>query len=275
MNDNETHSQSVSGEEDVFMILSHPIRRKMLQEMFEEGSISFTTLSKEWGLSTGVIYHHLKILSPLIFQENKKYALNEKGIEVCEWFLKTKKGKVTVEKISFFNEATAKLFFHLAEKKSKYAPIFLLAWVLSAYIATTHYSVIIGPIFFTPQKMLEPITIAIINTGALLIGYALIIVMTLLISKKKPPLMKILTGYLFSLTISIVSVIVASVFFSRGIVVSPIVLLVLLVVSQTFFVATLTLAITNYYSISIEKSVVTSILTLYVFLSLAFYLLIL
>ena len=91
-------------EDELFTILAHPIRRRILTYIFEYGFISFTTMSKEWKIATGTLYHHLKGLGTLIYQdEHSRYLLTEKGEQISAWFLRTESGKVKVEKICITN----------------------------------------------------------------------------------------------------------------------------------------------------------------------------
>lgn len=96
--------------DEIFTIVAHPLRRKILQALFENTIITFTTLSVEWNLVTGTIYHHLKILGSLVSKDDTNiYHLTEEGIKVCEWFLNSKSGRSSVNKIDSFTLLTYSL----------------------------------------------------------------------------------------------------------------------------------------------------------------------
>lgn len=60
--------------------LSHPLRQQILTLMERERRIGYKALKEECKVSTGTLYHHLKILKGLIEQDNqKKYLLTEEG----------------------------------------------------------------------------------------------------------------------------------------------------------------------------------------------------
>lgn len=83
---------------DLFKALSHPTRRKILRLLAMKGAVSYTDLTK-LEPKAGVLYHHLKLLGDLIYQdENKLYRLNERGQKAYE-FLE-----------NFFLEPTEKSF---------------------------------------------------------------------------------------------------------------------------------------------------------------------
>ncbi len=255
-------------ENDVFLILSHPIRRKILQEIFEEGSISFTKMSKEWGLSTGVIYHHLKLLGPLIKQENKKYVLTDKGYEVCEWFLKTKAGRVTVEKVSFFSEASNRLLYFIAEHKITVIIVLLVGWLFSSWVLASTGAIVLGPLFYGQQIIKSPVITFLISVLSFLGGVILQWIF-LSINRKKMSL-RGFAGFLFSMTLTIISILILFGLNLLGTHSVRALWLITMIISQAWFVATNTLVISNYYSLSIEKSALFSIIILYFYVFTSF-----
>ncbi len=65
---------------DVYSILSHPFRRKILLLLEKEGYIPYTELMERLGLdTTGQLNFHLKKLGSLIGKDNKSYFLTEDG----------------------------------------------------------------------------------------------------------------------------------------------------------------------------------------------------
>ena len=65
---------------DVYSILSHPFRRKILLLLEKEGYMPYTDLMERLGLdTTGQLNFHLKKLGSLIGKDNKSYFLTEDG----------------------------------------------------------------------------------------------------------------------------------------------------------------------------------------------------
>ena len=65
---------------DIYAILSHPFRRKILLHLENEGYISYTNLMERLGLdTTGQLNFHLKKLGSLISKDKKSYFLTEDG----------------------------------------------------------------------------------------------------------------------------------------------------------------------------------------------------
>ncbi|MHA1784713.1 MAG: DUF7347 domain-containing protein, partial [Candidatus Helarchaeota archaeon] len=65
---------------DVYSILSHPFRRKILYLLEREGYIQYSEIMDRLGLDlTGQLNFHLKKLGSLIGKERKSYYLTEDG----------------------------------------------------------------------------------------------------------------------------------------------------------------------------------------------------
>jgi len=72
---------------DVFKALSHPLRRKILKLIAEKGSASYSDLVK-LEPKAGVLYHHIRLLGDLIYQdENKQYRLTKKGLKAYDFMV--------------------------------------------------------------------------------------------------------------------------------------------------------------------------------------------
>jgi hypothetical protein len=67
-------------EKKFYEALDHEIRRKILRIIGENGVGTFTDFKSALGIGTGTLYHHLNILSPLVYQkDDKKYYLTKLG----------------------------------------------------------------------------------------------------------------------------------------------------------------------------------------------------
>ncbi len=63
-----------------FTMIGHPLRRKIIKFLGENGHGGFTDLKAYLNVSTGTLYYQIDFLAELIEQdEAKKYRLNEKG----------------------------------------------------------------------------------------------------------------------------------------------------------------------------------------------------
>ncbi len=67
-------------EKKFYEALDHEIRRRILRMIGENGVGTFTDFKNTLNIGTGTLYHHLNILSPLVFQkDDKKYYLTKLG----------------------------------------------------------------------------------------------------------------------------------------------------------------------------------------------------
>ena len=65
---------------DLYSILSHPFRRKILLLLEKEGYLSYTDLMEKLGLdTTGQLNFHLKKIGTLVNKDQKSYSLSEDG----------------------------------------------------------------------------------------------------------------------------------------------------------------------------------------------------
>ncbi len=72
------------GVEDIFKALGHPTRREIIRLIANKGAVSYKELAK-LEPKPGVLYHHLRLLKGLIYQdENKLYRLSELGYKALE-----------------------------------------------------------------------------------------------------------------------------------------------------------------------------------------------
>ena len=75
-------------EQQVFDVLSHEIRRKIMRLLAQHSFLAYSDLKKELKLSTGVLYHHLQKLQQLNLvtqRETKEYELTSEGYHLLEY----------------------------------------------------------------------------------------------------------------------------------------------------------------------------------------------
>ncbi|UCE14666.1 MAG: winged helix-turn-helix transcriptional regulator [Candidatus Heimdallarchaeota archaeon] len=80
-------------EHDLFELLSHPTRRKILRILSQGYYVSYSDLQEFIGQSPGVIYHHIeKLREQGIIQQRatKEYELTSAGLKVVEYMDKIK-----------------------------------------------------------------------------------------------------------------------------------------------------------------------------------------
>ena len=65
----------------VYAALSHPIRKRIIDKIRENGRAGFKDLKDELQVSVGTLYYHIESLGDLITQDSeKKYILTDKGM---------------------------------------------------------------------------------------------------------------------------------------------------------------------------------------------------
>ncbi|MFX1557999.1 MAG: hydrogenase iron-sulfur subunit [Promethearchaeota archaeon] len=89
---------------DVYSILSHPFRRKILLILEKEGYIPYTDLMEKLGLdATGQLNFHLKKLGTLISKDKKSYYLTEDG-KIILRLMNLNKRILSGEKIEYLDK---------------------------------------------------------------------------------------------------------------------------------------------------------------------------
>lgn len=69
--------------EEAYAALAHPIRRKILDLLLEEGEVSYSRLVEVLHLKAGPLYHHLKMLKPFITKtQSKRYKITDEGKKI-------------------------------------------------------------------------------------------------------------------------------------------------------------------------------------------------
>ncbi len=135
-------------DDDVFTILSHPVRRRILQTAFENSRISISEM-KTWGHSIGSIYHHLKIINGFMDQdENRQYILTDEGHDLCRWFLRTDEGAVKVQEVESFGKTPNIIVDYLNRYTFPFLALFVLLTILSIGASNSSRIVVAGVMFY-------------------------------------------------------------------------------------------------------------------------------
>ncbi len=85
-------SESLELDDRILKALNHDIRRKILLELFKHGWAGYSELTRTLKLTTGVFYHHIRLLeeAELVVQsEGKIYEITPKGIQAIEFLKKS------------------------------------------------------------------------------------------------------------------------------------------------------------------------------------------
>ena len=73
---------------DIYNMLRNPLRRRILELLYERGEMSASELKRELNISMGTLYYHLDILSPFIRQTMaRKYCLSDAGRRAISIYL--------------------------------------------------------------------------------------------------------------------------------------------------------------------------------------------
>ncbi len=71
----------------IYAALSHPIRKRIVDKIREDGKVGFKDLKEELHVSVGTLYYHLDSLGDLITQDSdRKYMLTDKGLMALKMF---------------------------------------------------------------------------------------------------------------------------------------------------------------------------------------------
>ncbi len=260
-------------EEQVFTILAHPTRRKILSTMFLDGSISFSVLANDWKLSTGPIYHHLKQLKPVIEQtKSKHYILNPTGIQLCEWFLQSTQGKTTVRKMNSFTMLSRSIVVRTAYNPKTCLPIALLV-LLCGYFSASHMQVLImGPLSLPLNSHMSVPVLFAINVIAATGAYLLISMFSYISSPKKQALgLKNLTVYVVSIVPSSAIVLILTASNALGIDRLSLATWILLsILCQLWFLIMNSTTLVIFAGSSVERSALIVLTTLYLLVTITF-----
>jgi hypothetical protein len=86
-------------------LLKSPARKTILLYLAQHGSCRFVDIKRDTGLTTGVIYHHLRSLGQFIVQDqNKFYSLNEEGKRLASYVSYTVDLKSALEGLPQVND---------------------------------------------------------------------------------------------------------------------------------------------------------------------------
>lgn len=251
---------------DVYMILSHPIRRRILTYLDQNHQITFTILSKEWKYATGTIYHHLKLLGELIEQTpNQEYVLTDLGKEVCEWFITSSEGRVKVSQIDAINT----LAFPGQQIIDRYWIYLLLVELVLYFSALTEFDkfhlISLGPFLITQNGRSNLIAW---NLSLTVIIIVVFVISVIVFSHIRSNFGKVLAVYLIpygvnSLIVHFVNMIEKV----QTITISTDSLVILSIANQFMLLGMVSAILVNDFNLSPERAILVSIIHLYLSLA--------
>jgi len=158
---------------DLFKALGHPTRREILRLIARKGAVSYKELTK-LEPKAGVLYHHLRLLGDLIYQdENKLYRLTEMGIKAHD-FLETFFLEPTEKSIQRF--ITPRPFLERLEGRKIYVLLIFIC-VLSSLLWQLQENYIQIFVFIAPRiyRILPSPLVAILSWVASSVVLAIIV----------------------------------------------------------------------------------------------------
>ena len=187
-----------SDKDEIFNILSHPLRRKMLIEIYTNHFISYLKLSKEWKISDGSIYHHLTILNDYLDQnDDSQYILNEDGIQLCEKYLMDDERRHKITRINIFTVFTYNIF-NFIEKRRNITLVIALITSVSGLLAAGYLNIIVtGPFILKAQENQQNLFLLNLLFNSILI--AVLFASSYFIDYSFEGKIKLIHGYLISI----------------------------------------------------------------------------
>lgn len=255
-------------EDDLFTILAHPLRRQILSYMNEFGHISFSQMSKEWKISTGTIYHHLKILDILITKnENQLYELTEVGQLVSNWYIEDEEGKTTIAKIdavTYFGTPLIVLF----ERHWKLLIIMSLMLILGTLSTVAHFKIVIlGPFLFVDKDNSISISYVVINVIILILFLIIYLGFYFALTQDSTLDLKLLSIYFLQYWPNYIFIIFLTFFDeSESAKITSSNLFILAIVTQLLYLVLNTSFLVITKNVNVERSIIHSIITLYSYL---------
>jgi predicted transcriptional regulator len=130
----------VMSQEDMYYRLQHPVRKRIMEILGEEGKVRFTHLKDAINVGVGKLYYHLDILGNLISQdEHKRYMLTSEGERALKILKFGDRGVIYPQPPSEFDAVleilTAKPILQILRKTTTVSfPALFLVIVLASFL---------------------------------------------------------------------------------------------------------------------------------------------
>lgn len=252
-------------EDEIFNILSHQIRREILKKLYSETSLTFSTISRELGISTGSIYHHLDILQLLVSQNTRKeYKLTETGKHITENYLGSEKDEVRVIQFNQYVASTRDVFTKIQNNWIYSFPIIFSIFGFVLYLTYREQVILAGPIFYPFPNML-PGRILLFNIGFFFFHIAILYLFFIYFKKpENNTIIAVFTLFFLSLVITqflISGIIIINTFLD--IFTLPIIWIVSNLISQVIFLLICSIGQVYYLKIDVKISIIIILSVLY------------
>ncbi len=250
----------------IFDILAHPIRRRILLWIKEVGYLYYTDF-KELGLQTGTLYHHLNKLKPYLQQdEEKRYYLSEEGNSAVAVL-----SRIDPENQDFGSFRIPKYInslFRIAENHTILLPSILSIWLLLALITGLELRILLaGPFFITDMDNKIPVILLGIFTWffCILSPY---LILKLLTETLSPPHVYFSRAMLATSLPSLFQIIVWVGHHTFSLTIEQIETLILFaqICTQIWSIAIIALALTSSLDTVLDRSFLLSLFTCYLIL---------
>ncbi len=258
-------------EDQIFSILAHPVRRRILSEIFSNGYLSFSIMSKEWKIATGTLYHHLNTLKPLVTQNNEsQYILTEEGFEVSKWFLKSDKAKLKVQKIDTYSTYGLELVDKILNYSDYVLILSIVITLLSVYLSAGLQVILLGPMIVRSSSEMTDWEFRFINLSITILIVLMIQLPGILQNKKWDKKQTIIA--LFSIIPSFILIIALYLLsYFIQIPINELVWILISIIFQIFYVITNNAYNINYSKLKLERSILTILVNLYLIMWISTY----
>ena len=270
-------SNEVDHESILFDVLANPIRRKIIEEVALNEKLSYKQLVRLTQLKSGPLYHHLHKLEELLEQdEEKHYYLSEEGIraiklieisktEDIDQFQEHDEESIEPRILSFFGISLRSIIAFFAKHPYRTLAEFLILAIVCGYLSYRDDVLLIGNFTLAVETEIYFSYLSLFLSWLFLGGVAELIARFIFKKKEGTVALLSVTGlsflpvFIFSIVVFIVNLSVQT-----AVYLPLIPLLVIHGVFQiwSFIVLTTTLGVTK--KLSLDKSIIISLILNYI-----------
>ncbi|MGC9779517.1 MAG: helix-turn-helix transcriptional regulator [Candidatus Heimdallarchaeota archaeon] len=272
-------SNEADHESLLFDVLANPIRRKIIEEISANEKLSYKQLVRLTNLKSGPLYHHLHKLENLIIQdEEKRYFLTEEGKRAFNLLEVSKtNGLVQIQEleqtqehlepriISFFGLSLKPIISFFAKHPYRTLVEFLILAILCGYLSYRDSILLVGNFTLSLETNIYFSYLSIILSW-LFLAICAELIARFIFKKKEGTIALISVTSLTFLPVFIFSIIIFIINLSiqSAVYLSTIPLLIIHGVFQiwTFMILTTSLGVVK--KLSLDKSIITSLIINYI-----------
>lgn len=257
----------------IFEALSHPIRRKILEEIAEKKEVSYTHLVELLNIKAGPLYHHIKKMNKFVDQtDDKKYILTEKGQKA---FAILRASEIDdIQKLSGLQEKKILTFYgislkpvisYFSEKPLRTLVEFLIIAVISGYLASNQSILLIGNFAMYYETNLFFYYLSIVASW-LFLGGVTELIARFVFKKKRKSIHLISVSSIVFLPIFLFFIILwfIGLFTASAVILPAIVLLIMHGIFQVWTFMVLTTSLGVLKKLSIERAAISAMFVSYI-----------